>query len=90
MEDIGLCDSRNIKLIPLVEFMHEGTITVATAILFLPINKDFNGNGIPIITYISLLLDFHTFSGMNCVQKSGTACNYLQFRGTHITRRQLK
>jgi len=35
MEDIGLCDGRNIKLLPLVEFMHEGTLTVATT------NKEF-------------------------------------------------
>jgi hypothetical protein len=40
--------------------------------------------------YIYISLDFHTFSGMNCVQKLGTACKYWQFRGTHVTRRQLK
>jgi len=41
MEDIGLCDGGNIKLLPLVEFMHEGTVIVATTVLFLPINRDF-------------------------------------------------
>jgi hypothetical protein len=41
MEDIGFCDGRNIKLLPLVEFMHEGTVIVATTVLFLPINRDF-------------------------------------------------
>ena len=47
-----------------------------------------NGNGTPIITYICLLLDFQMFSGMNFVQELGTACNYSQFRGTHVMRRR--
>jgi len=69
---------------------------VATTVLFLPINRDFN---VPFFkqwewnTHYnthSLRLDFYTYWGMNCVQKLGTACNYLQFRGTHVTKRHLK
>ena len=41
MEDNGLCDGRNIKLLLLVEFMHEDTVIVATTVLFLPIYRDF-------------------------------------------------